>query len=283
MEEKETLTEEIKLLLEHKKKENKALIVSLSKNSNIPENYFKFTWNDYQKDYDFSKKITDKEVSSSREKAKHLAVIYATKINSFFEKGISLFFVGKRGSGKTVLATLLLREAINQLKESVYYCSFIELMIEANTANLEHEREEFESKYLRPSFLLIDEMGEIETNHKMNNYLNLILIKRQQEKKPTFITSKLTLEEIKSRFGTSVYLAISNNNCFLPEIIIKTDPKDFIENIGKKDKFLVSELKKQIEEAYKIKQKEQKKNNIINPEILNYDDIIRILSSSKYL
>jgi len=274
--------EKLQKVINYKKDSLKALRKVLRDSSNIPEIYFKFRWDDYQKDHDQKKIINDISVQQSRESAKAICLQYALNISEVYTQGRSLLIIGRRSSGKTVLATLILRQSIAEIYESVYFTPFTQLAIEANTANLSEEREEFEEKYISPSFLLIDEMDDMDVTIKMKNYIGHVLIERQKLKRPTIVTSKISLKRIKTLYGNLVYSALTDNNYFLPEIVIETGDDGDLLSLSLQPgtlyniKTLGEELK-----SFRSAQKIQKTNNKrMNDSLISAEDIIRILKMS---
>ena len=195
-------------------------------NSNIPVQYFGFSWSDYKLDHDFSKVIRSKPIIESRKVAKVVCASYAKDLELACKSGKSIILIGKRSSGKTVLATLILRTAIDKLLGSVYYVPFSRFAMESNTANLDDERESFESRYIDPQFLCIDEVDEMDSNAKIRNYFGTILIERQKENKSTIITSKISLRVIKDIYGNLVHSALTNSEFFFNPVDIKTEDAD---------------------------------------------------------
>lgn len=249
-------------------------------NSNIPELYFEYSWSSYQPDHDFYKKIEKKNVVESRVKAKEICASYAKSLKIVSSTGKSLFIFGKRSSGKTVLATLILRRAIEVLFESVHYVSFSRFAMEANTANLDDERELFFSRYVDPQFLCIDEVDEIDSNPKIRNYFGAVLTDRQSQKKPTIITSKLPLSKIKEIYGGLVYSAITNQEYFLPPVIIETDEGIYEDTvyIQKNRTYTVSTLIKALQEHKDSKERKKDKKKFAD--IILADELKNIILSS---
>jgi DNA replication protein DnaC len=196
--------------------------------SNIPKQYLSAKWQEYRPDWNGST-IHDESIINSRREAKKNCLNYVGNFKKTKEDGgNSILIVGERTSGKTVLATLILREAIKYFNERVLFVSFPQFVVEANTANLGPERERLESKYIRPYFLCIDEITSIDRNPKVRTYFSHILVERHGLKKPTILTSKINIEQIRKSFGNVIYDILTNQYNF-GKIFIKTSDKDFVD------------------------------------------------------
>lgn len=268
--------------VEFLRKERKRIRDYRIENSNIPEQYFGFSWSDYKSDHDFSKEIKSDTVKSSREAAKIICASYARDLEIASKTGKSLFLIGKRTSGKTVLATLILRTAIDRLLQSVYYVPFSTFAMEANTANLDEEREVFEDKYIDPQFLCIDEIEEMDSNPKIRNYFGTILIQRQKEHKPTIITSKISLQKIREIYGNLVFSALTNSEFFFNPIAIETEDVDAEDTVWIKAgrRYSITMIIDELQKLKEIKTKNKKTKKEINPDYVFSDELERIIVQS---
>lgn len=193
------------------------------KGSNIPKEYWDYKWVESEpgvKFYDpkFVAKtdipVVDAAVIESRTRARDEAFKYASKIKENCQSGSSLLFVGGQRSGKTVLATLILREGINKLIGSVYFVPFIQLVVEANVY-LKSDIEEYTAQYIDPDVLCVDDIDSSrKTSDKFKEYFDYILTSRRLARKPTIITSRLPVSKIRSMIGDGVYTLLNDKSIY---------------------------------------------------------------------
>ena len=204
----------------------------LREESGIPRNLLKYSWNDYL--IDRIKKDDDpfsEEITASRKLAKQLCLGYSVNLGNIKrdKTGTSLLILGKRGSGKSVLGTLILRDSINKIMEPVLYISFGQFVLESNTVAFEQQRIDIEEKYVAPEILMID---EIERGYKLSdrakNYFFLILSKRSEYNKPTILTSSIIVEnELEFEIGLPAFRVITDKEkYFNPIKIISPENED---------------------------------------------------------
>lgn len=174
----------------------------LNSKSNIPYEYEKYSFKDYEEDNDSSSSIFDEDVKKSRKKAKKNALEYIIKLENIKEAK-SIIFIGQKGSGKTVLATLILRYCINKYLYNVLYVRFPTIISELSTSYHKEDVIECLDKYSSPDILCIDEVEDIEDNQYTKRYLQNIIITRHDNNKPTIITSKLKIGKFSKYFGKS--------------------------------------------------------------------------------
>lgn len=206
---------------------NKALSALVSM-SDIPPEYMKFKFTDYKLDL-VSRKVNDKKtiesIIQSRKNALNFVAEYVRNIKSNVETGRSVLLVGKATSGKTLLATLILKAAIAKTFHAKYV-RFLRLITEANTSNLNDERVEFENRYISPTVLCIDEIEESELNEKQKNYISHILSERRLNRRPTILTSKITQEEIRYVCGKNFHNAVDDRVIYYKPVNILTASVD---------------------------------------------------------
>lgn len=157
------------------------------------------------RDYNFDM-FTDPKISPIIKKLKkYYSIIKDKSISGLQGKG--LYFFGNRGSGKTSLMCILLKEIINL---GNYTCKFITFQ---DLVNLLHYKDSFENSVENPmaseeevAFLAIDGFGEDSVQeYNKGKFINL-LKKRYFQLKPTFITSVLSPLSLSSeeKFGNSI-------------------------------------------------------------------------------
>lgn len=216
MEEKQVI---VKKFLELTEKERE---IQLYSSSGIPEEYYKFNWNDYNVNKIGDQVITDNDTIQSRKIAKKTALEYCSEIIKQTNKGKSILFIGVQSSGKTVLATLILREYIHRVRNPVLFVRFSFLCSEASASFDNETLDLLRRKYIEPSVLCIDEIEEAETTGWIKRFLADVLDQRRDQQKPTILTSKIYSDKIRESCGVSVYNLITNDNAY-KECFILTD------------------------------------------------------------
>ena len=141
-----------------------------------------------------------------------------TKIQQ--EKGIGIYLHGDAGSGKTVLAamllealrledylhlTLLLKDENGEdiRKSWAYFISVCDLLAElrATFSNQEHSEMEIIEKYSEAKYLILDDIGIEKTTDWTFQTLYLIINRRYEYLRPTVFTSNLSLEKLAEQLG----------------------------------------------------------------------------------
>jgi len=144
--------------------------------------------------------------------------------------GVSLLIKGRGGTGKSVLGTLILREVINQISESVYYIPYNQFAIESSMVYLNDERKPFIERFVSPEWLMIDEITQVHNGKnfgKIKEFLELILNWRYLEKKPTIITTSLMRDvDLKNAVGEQVLEIFKKKDVWLPTIFIEGSRED---------------------------------------------------------
>lgn len=152
--------------------------------SGIPISYQGISWNDYK---------------FSSEALKKLLVGYTTHCDEMFEDNISMLLSGSNGAGKTYAASIILQYCYSHYY-SVRLLTFKDLISKAFNG-------ESTEVYNTVDFLVLDELGA-EVNLKSSSEKSLLeeLLKtRFANGLPTIICTNLDLEQIKNRYGNTVY------------------------------------------------------------------------------
>ena len=186
--------------------------------SNIPEEYKKFRWKNYQVDADLQKTgLVTPAVIRTRQEALFRTHAFAKNITENVEKGRSLLYIGGKSTGKTMLGCLVLREIINKLAEEVLFVSYPDILGECSK---DYENEGIVEFYSEPKVLLIDEVEEINTTEWFRRDISQILTRRRFHHRMTIITSKMDLDQIQKYWGKPAANILEDRNYFDKEILI---------------------------------------------------------------
>jgi len=254
----------------------------LKEESRIPRNLLKYTWSDYLEDRIKEEDLPfPEEIAKSRKIAKKICMRYSTKIKKIRDDktGTSLLILGKRGSGKSVLGSLILRDSINKIMQPVLYVSFGQFVLESNTVAFEQQRIDIEEKYVAPEILMID---EIEVGYKLSdrakNYFFLILSKRSEYNKPTILTSSIMNEnELEFEIGVPAFRVITDKEKYYNPIKILSieNENDLPILFSSQSKFNAKTLGVLLKE--KIKEKERDKES----SFFSSTDLLTLIKRSK--
>lgn len=132
--------------------------------------------------------------------------------NGKIEKPI-LYIVGPTGSGKTYLANNIGNEAVKHLIKTKFITApvMFNKLMELKSDDLV-EADRFRKDLHKIDLLILDDLGaEIFTESKREELFNLIE-NRLADKKPMIITSNLTPELIKEKYGERIYSRIFGNS-----------------------------------------------------------------------
>ena len=212
-------------------------------NSNIPKEYMNYIWGDkavngkklYDSFFASKNKRVNKATAKTRKNAYNVAKDYSSNILKNTEDGKSLLFIGGQDTGKTVLATLILRDAINLLSKEVLFVSFSEFVLEANTANFREHIDSMAEKYIEPKFLCLDNMNNKTLKTKIQECLEYILTERRYAKNPTIITSKISMSELFNVVGESVFSLLNDPKIYKRVDIRSYDEEGFLGEGGSAD------------------------------------------------
>lgn len=134
---------------------------------------------------------------------------YIDNIVQYRQEGKAPVFYGSNGLGKSLMASIVLIEAIKK-NYTVLFTDVDGCVASRNSGfGDEDNREEFEHNFLTVDFLLIDELGSELKSTKSNNVastLTKILKARVHNFRPTIITTNLSsIAEIKSYYDNTIY------------------------------------------------------------------------------
>lgn len=139
---------------------------------------------------------------------------YGEKHKFYVRRGMGLFLTGDFGTGKTMLANLMLKEFV-KLGYTCFATTF------ANTIDMftagwraASEQRRFQDKFVGSEILLLDDVGRerLGVANLNETTFDSILRTRVQYGRPTFITTNMTLVEIKEGYGSAVLSLLQENS-----------------------------------------------------------------------
>lgn len=129
----------------------------------------------------------------------------------YVSRGIGVLFAGTIGTGKTLLATLMLKELI-KLGYSCFSTTFART-VEAFTATWGNptEKEWFARKFMYSQVLLLDDLGrELRIGNSLpQSTFDMILRVRVQDGRPTLLTTNCSLRELETGYGAGILSLLS--------------------------------------------------------------------------
>ncbi len=135
-----------------------------------------------------------------------VASAYLDNAKQMVSRGIGLILLGGYGVGKTLLATLILKNLLHA-GHQVFSTTFAG-MIEMFTAgwNSEEEKNFFVERVKKSEVLLLDDIGKEfrSKNNLAESTFDSVLRSRVQEGRPTFITTNMSVEDMRAGYGSAV-------------------------------------------------------------------------------
>lgn len=122
----------------------------------------------------------------------------------YVERGIGLFLSGPKGTGKTMMANLVLKEFV-KLGYSCWATTFANAK-EMFTAGWHSGEDQayFRRRFLGSDILLLDDVGKEFRNRLTESVLDDILRQRRQAGRPTIVTTNITEGEMGSEYGSGI-------------------------------------------------------------------------------
>lgn len=134
-------------------------------------------------------------------------------------KGSGIVFTGQKGTGKTMLSSIILQEIYSKYNANVYFVNFdkyIDNVRESMTKGTRMHGKEFElqEKLFRQDLLCIDEIGVGRQSEFKLQKLYAVINERYEKQRPTIVTTNISMSEISrweygrihSRFTESYYI-----------------------------------------------------------------------------
>lgn len=159
-------------------------------NAGIGVLYQRLDWSDYQGD----------------EQANNLVQSYIAEHKKFISRGLGLLFTGPFGTGKTMLANLVLKDLVKHGYRC--YATTFSSMISMFTSGWKsfEEQQLFESRIKNSQVLLLDDVGkEFKTKTKLSeSTFDDVLRTRIQTGRPTLMTTNMSLADMREGYGSAV-------------------------------------------------------------------------------
>lgn len=154
------------------------------------------------------------------EAAKTAVVNYYEAADRLVPSGIGMFLYGSRGTGKSLLASLLMKDLISRGYDC-FFATFpylVQLYSQQDYKNPEHKIW-FEQRVINTPVLVIDDLGrEFNTSARskemLESFLDHILRSRVSGCRPTIITSNRDLEWIDVTFQRNISSLMTGNLIF---------------------------------------------------------------------
>lgn len=131
---------------------------------------------------------------------------YSKKLSTALEKGFGLYLQGTNGSGKSMLATLILKRALREGYSG--YFILLRDLVNASFDSLSNidVRNDLEKLITETDFLVIDELDKVfnDKNDVVRSLLEDLFKRRYYSKKPLIVTSNVSKADIKAIHGDTV-------------------------------------------------------------------------------
>lgn len=163
--------------------------------------------------FDLTKKDLDADFVEQNKNEMNLISEYNKHLPKMCKLGKGLFLQGENGSGKTFIATLLLRKALEE-GFTGYFILHRDLINAAFAALFDSDvRDDLEKILCDIDFLFIDEIDKIfiDDNAKVQNLLESLLKKRAYAGKPLIVTSNKALDELNTTLGKTIVATLDED------------------------------------------------------------------------
>jgi DNA replication protein DnaC len=132
---------------------------------------------------------------------------YLDKRAEFLKRGIGMFFLGSYGTGKTMLANLILKELVKD-GLSCWATTFSQT-VEMFTAGWSDKSDKvyFQQKFINSQVLLLDDVGKELRGTRIalaETTFDAILRQRVQSGRTTFITTNMTPADLEQGYGAAI-------------------------------------------------------------------------------
>lgn len=153
-------------------------------------------------------KATDFE---QKELYKTTIVPYVSNINKMLKNGCGLFFTGPNGTGKTQFMSFVAKQILFKTGYSCYYITAMQMMSnihkfmnEKPVYGFDSKQEVFDDVLCNVDFLMLDELGKEKSTEFSSTHIERVLRTRLDNARPTIISSNLTIEELESKYDSTI-------------------------------------------------------------------------------
>lgn len=148
--------------------------------------------------------VTIENFNFPKETIKNVVTSYINNIHLMIKDNCSLVLIGSNGTGKTMLSSIILQEALKRFYDARYITmpQFI---------NAKFSNEDLTEIY-DCDILVIDELGaelELKTQAEIVSIEGLLKY-REENQLPFIICSNLNLEQISKRYGNTIFSIIDS-------------------------------------------------------------------------
>lgn len=172
--------------------------------ANIPIEFHPLTLDDFTPDW-----------RAQNEEAFSRSIKYIQQLQKALDKGFGLYLGGNSGSGKSFIASIILKKAIEQ-KLSAYFILFRDFVSFAMNALRDPEvQEDIDHLVTHADFLVLDSIGDVtalgrDGQELINTVVLALLKKRKYSSKPLIVTSHSRRSELKILLGDDAASAITS-------------------------------------------------------------------------
>ena len=190
----------------------KAAVDLLYTQSNMREILQKENFSHFSFDY-YSDTIRDEITGLTARQSAHDAVMQARQfIDSFGKEFRNLFLHGNTGVGKTFLTNCIAKELIDRAHCVIYFSAFdLFHALAQNTFQRDSGSEDIQEDILTCDLLIIDDLGTELTNSFVTTALFQCINERILRKKPTIISTNLSLDQFKELYSERIFSRITSN------------------------------------------------------------------------
>ena len=150
---------------------------------------------------------------------------YLDKREQFLKRGMGLYFLCDLGTGKTMLANLVLKELVKD--GLTCWATTFSQTVEMFTAGWSDKADKnyFQTKFINSQVLLLDDVGRELRGTRISlaeTTFDAILRQRVQAGRTTFITTNMTPDELEDGYGAAILSLIREKN-----LVLTFDGNDF--------------------------------------------------------
>lgn len=160
--------------------------------SAIPPKYRTKTFNDYLPTH------------KGAEDLKALMMRYANNFKKVLENGVSFFFIGTTGTGKTHVACSVAMQIIRN-GHTAMYTDMIDIPTQIKrswSSASEYSEHDYIEGYVRPDLLIMDEVGLGQLDQKEKRMIFSVIKRRYEEGKPSIYISNYTEQQAQKALGS---------------------------------------------------------------------------------